>query len=301
MIAATSADGRGSPLHAHSERALHLLWGDVLEQPEEADDARDEPSSADAPEAVLAPESPAEETPAPDAPPKRRRGRTTALIAAAAVLGGVAGTCTGYLVQADRAPTPLPPLSQPVLAQAEGEAPEPLSAKQDRRVRTDGDLRTLLLKKPRGAKETDWAAGVDGWASLAVYAGYYEDPGDAFGELLAGEFRRTAESSWEADGYFVEIRLTQYRQEAKLAAADDVDTASRWAEGRTTRDWAIPGTGDGRVYMMKRETEPGFEPIHRASARAWRGDVAMTVWVSGLEPVPRKLVMDLAERQMERL
>ncbi|WP_442738151.1 hypothetical protein ACQUSN_12805 [Streptomyces pseudogriseolus] len=83
---------------------------------------------------------------------RRRGGRTVTLIGAALVLGLVAGTCTGYLVQAGRAPTPLPPLSQPVLAQARGEGPAPLPAAQDRRVRTDGDLRELLLKKPRAAK-----------------------------------------------------------------------------------------------------------------------------------------------------
>lgn len=38
----------------------------------------------------------------------RRRGRTALLIAAAVVLGLVAGTCAGYLVQADREPTGLP-------------------------------------------------------------------------------------------------------------------------------------------------------------------------------------------------
>ena len=48
----------------------------------------------------------------------RRRGRTALLIAGAVVLGLVAGTCTGYLVQADREPTKLPPLSQPTLKQS---------------------------------------------------------------------------------------------------------------------------------------------------------------------------------------
>ncbi|MGJ3560129.1 hypothetical protein ACR6C2_22135 [Streptomyces sp. INA 01156] len=95
-------------------------------------------------------------------PRPRPRGRTTLLIAAAAVLGVVAGTCTGYLVQAGREPTALPSLSQPVLTQKkqkEGQEPAPLSAAQDRRVKTDGDLRKLLLKKPRGARTTSssWA------------------------------------------------------------------------------------------------------------------------------------------------
>ena len=54
----------------------------------------------------------------------RRRGRTTLLIACAALLGAVAGVCTGYVVQADREPTALPPLSLTTVAQAKGEGPE---------------------------------------------------------------------------------------------------------------------------------------------------------------------------------
>lgn len=271
--------------------------GDVLEQPDKADDAPDAPGSADVPDTAQAPES----AHAADASGRRGRGRTAALIGTALVLGLIAGTCTGYLVQADREPTPLPPLSQPVLPQATGKAPAPLPAAQDRRVKTDGDLRALLLEKPRGAKRTDWAAGIDGWADLPVFAGYYVDPAEAFGDLLTEEFRRMAEISWEADGYFVEIRLAQYRQEQQLAAAESIDTTRRWAEDEATGSWAIPGTGDGRVYMLKRATEPGFEPVYRARADAWRGDIAMSIWVSGLERVPKKLIMDLARRQMEQL
>ncbi|MDQ0960869.1 hypothetical protein QFZ66_004747 [Streptomyces sp. B4I13] len=63
------------------------------------------------------------------------------MIAGAALLGVAAGTCTGYVIQAGRAPTVLPPLSQPVVGQADGEA-EPLSAAQDRRVKTDGECKS---------------------------------------------------------------------------------------------------------------------------------------------------------------
>ncbi|MFF9816717.1 hypothetical protein [Streptomyces sp. NPDC014006] len=71
----------------------------------------------------------------------------------AVALGLIAGTCVGYLIRADREPTALPSLSQPVLRQAGGPAPAPLSAAQDRKVKTDGDLRKLLLQAPGGAKD----------------------------------------------------------------------------------------------------------------------------------------------------
>ena len=106
------------------------------------------------------------------------------MIAGAALLGVVSGACTGYVIQAGRAPTALPPLSQPVVAQAGGEV-EPLSAAQDRRVRTDGDLRKLLITRPRGAKDKGTETERDGWADLFTYAsGAYLHAGDVLALVL---------------------------------------------------------------------------------------------------------------------
>ncbi|MFE7896277.1 hypothetical protein ACFU3E_01800 [Streptomyces sp. NPDC057424] len=237
-------------------------------------------------------------------PRRRRRGRTAALIGAAVVLGLVAGTCAGYLVQVDRAPTKLPSLSQPSLAQAGGDGPEPLSAARDRRVKTDGDLRKLLLKKPRGARDAEYLMGDDGWLNLAGYAAYNKKPGEMFGELVGDEFRRAAVTGWRVDGtYQVEIRLLQYRQEEVLGAAERAVNSQYWAEDEDRTDsWAVPGTGDGRVYVHHRpEAEPGYAPVYNAEAHAWRGDIAVEIWVSDTKPIPKAKIMDLAERQMERL
>ncbi|MFJ5264182.1 hypothetical protein ACIQAC_27335 [Streptomyces sp. NPDC088387] len=239
----------------------------------------------------------------PDAGP-RRRGRTTLLIGVAAVLGVVAGTCTGYLVQADREPTALPPLSQPVLPQSTGPAPEPLSADQDRRLRTDGDLRKLLLKRPAGAKEADWLPSSDGWMDMATYAGFYTEPGARFSSLVTDEFRRAAVAGWEVgNSYTVEIRLVQFRQEESVAAADAVSSHQSWADADTKGDsWTIPGTDDGMAYVHADPVQdPGYEPLYAAEAHAWRGDIAMEIWIYGDRPLAKKTVMDLAERQMERL
>ncbi|MFF9059748.1 hypothetical protein ACIRPQ_17630 [Streptomyces sp. NPDC101213] len=238
------------------------------------------------------------------APRPRRRGRTTLLIAAAAALGVVAGTCTGYLVQAGREPTKLPPLSQPVLTQAKGPGPEPLSAAQDRRLRTDGDLRKLLLKKPKGAKDAEWLEGLDGWMDMSGYAGLYEEPDDVFPGLVEDEFRRAAVTGWsEGETYTVEIRLVQFRQEELLGAADYSDNNQHWADEEAATDsWDLPGTGDGMVYVHRKpETEPGYLPVHTAEAHAWRGDVTVEIWVSGTKAIPKNKIMDLARRQMEQL
>ncbi|WP_078959667.1 hypothetical protein [Streptomyces sp. NRRL B-24085] len=224
------------------------------------------------------------------------------MIAGAAVLGVVAGSCVGYVIQADREPTKLPSLSQPVLAQAKGPGPEPLSAAQDRRVKTEGDLRKLLLTKPTGTKEADWIG--DGWLDIAAYANEFTDPGEKFTDLVGDEFRRSAVVGWEVgSSYNVEIRLVQYRQEDSMAALDSSLIHQGWAEEETATDsWSIPGTGDGMAYVHTRpDIEPGYLPQYTAEAHAWRGDVSMEVWIYGTKSITKKMIMDLAERQMERL
>ncbi|MFJ8004525.1 hypothetical protein [Streptomyces fagopyri] len=270
--------------------------------PEQAPEraAEQAPDAADAPDVTGVSDAPD----APDAPGvpvvrRRRRGRTTLLIATAAVLGLVAGTCAGFLVQADREPTELPSLSQPVVAQARGAGPEPLSAAQDRQVKTDGDLRKLLLKRPKGTKESDFAPGHDGWLDLADYAHQLSDSDDQFGALVGNEFRRAADTTWQVgDTYDVEIRLVQFRQEEKPAAEE---WAGNWKVGGL-RGWSLPGTGEGMVYVAaKPETEAGYLPVYRAEAHASRGDIAMEIWIYDSKPIPKKTIMDLARRQMERL
>ncbi|WP_371670551.1 hypothetical protein OG985_24800 [Streptomyces sp. NBC_00289] len=236
--------------------------------------------------------------------PSRRRGRTALLIAGAAALGLVAGTCAGYLVQADREPTKLPPLSQPTLAQAKGDGPEPLSAARDHKVKTDGDLRRLLLRKPAGSKEPDWLASSGGWMDIAAYADDYTRPGDEFGILVNDEFRRAAVTGWEVGStYRVTVRLVQFRQENSMAAADNSNNQQDWAEKDAGTDsWGIPGTGDGMAYVhTEPTTKAGYLPLYGAEAHAWRGDVAMEMWIYDSKPIGKKAIMDLAERQMERL
>ncbi|WP_238431791.1 hypothetical protein [Streptomyces cavernae] len=244
--------------------------------------------------------------PADDDSPGARSGsrtRLAPLIGAAAALGVLVGTCAGYLVQVQRAPTPLPPLSQPYLTQAKGAGPERLPAAQDREVKTEGDLRKLLVPRPSGAQDPLFNAGADGWLSLPEYAGLFKKPAQAFSGLIADGFRRAAVADWREGKYNVEIRLVQYRQEERLAAKEAVENAKYWSEvdpGTTSRP--VPGTGDGRVYVHSEPArESGAVPLYTAEAFAWRGDIAMEIWAYDSEPVPMKKIMGLAERQMGRL
>jgi hypothetical protein len=281
-------------LRADSESALHLLWGDVLEVPEGSETPERPGVSDDAP--ILAPGTASD---APSGPRPRRRGRTTLIVATAAVLGLVAGTCAGLVVQAHRAPTELPPLSQPVVTQAEGPAPEPLSAAQDHRVKTDGDLRKLLLPRPKGTKVPEWAQEQkDGWLDLAGYAHALEDSDREFDDLTEAEFRRAAGVSWSVGSTdSTEIRLVQYRQEENLSAAI---RANDWNVDDATGS-PFPGSSDGMVYLFKPERKAGYLPVYKAQAAAWRGDIAMEIWIYDTKPIPKSKIVDLAERQLERL
>ncbi|MBA4866738.1 hypothetical protein H1V43_36685 [Streptomyces sp. PSKA54] len=136
-----------------------------------------------------------------------------------------------------------------VLEQAAGKAPEPLSAAQDRRVKTGGDLRKLLLKRPSGARDAVYTPGSDGWMSLAEYAGQFTEPDAAFSDLVADEFRRAAVTSWRVGStYSVEIRLVQYRSEENgSAAATAVKEAVYWADQESGSSRVLPDTGGGMV------------------------------------------------------
>jgi hypothetical protein len=85
------------------------LWGDALEDAEEAGDTpkgaeiQDAPEAPDTRDVKSAPDTAVTAAPhtalpvAEPAPRARRRGRTAALLGAAVVLGLVAGTCVGHL------------------------------------------------------------------------------------------------------------------------------------------------------------------------------------------------------------
>lgn len=282
-----------------AESTPHVLLGGVLEEVEEPE-RLEEPEG---PERLEEPEKPEEPEGRPGAAGvSRRRGRTARLVGAGALLGLVAGTCAGYLVQADRAPTQPPPLSQPVIKQAKGTA-EPLSAAQDRQVKTDGDLRKLLLDRPRGTREATWLPH-DGWLQLSAYAGYFRDSGEKFSSLATDRFRRAAVTGWKlGTAATVDIRLVQYRQEDSMAAADATHNMENDAESDTVADSsAVPGTGDGMAYVHRRPVADfGAKSLYMAEAYAWRGDIAVEIWIYSARPIAEKTIRGLAQRQMERL
>ncbi|MER6999148.1 hypothetical protein [Streptomyces sp. NPDC000410] len=224
------------------------------------------------------------------------------------MLGVVAGVCTGYVVQAERPPAALPSLSQPVLAQAKGKGPEPLSAAVDRKVKTEGDLRKLLLTAPKGASDRDSGLFEARWMSLEQYASEFTFPSEAVALLVEQQYRRGARVAWHEDGdRFVEIRLLQFRDEKRYGYGDSgaeaaVHDSVAWAEEETGNPGkAIAGSPAGRYFVDDRPEVEDGQRTYKARAHAWRGDIALEIWIADSRPVSEKKIRDVAQRQWERL
>ncbi|WP_328901376.1 hypothetical protein OHR86_16935 [Streptomyces sp. NBC_00441] len=257
------------------------------------------------------------ERPEPAAEPvavvkRRPRGRTTLIIAAAAVLGLAGGIATGYGVQADRAPTPLAALSQPGLAYpAEAlpadKAPDPLPASQDRRVRTDGDLRKLIVPRPKGWSDNKNALlGRDGWMSLEEYALDFTSADYMFGDLLESDIRRVASASWtKGEHREANVWLVQFQSGVDMGAVDHARGQLSYMSGKDRGAGnpgdPLKGSGNGRYYLYGPDRKPGYVPIYRARAVFQRGDVMAEINIFDTAPISKKDIRTLAEKQLERL
>ncbi|WP_335981242.1 hypothetical protein [Streptomyces sp. CA2R106] len=257
-----------------------------------------EQSAEPAAEPAAVPELP--QDPPPDKP--RRRGRTTLLIAAAAVLGVLAGGGLGYRIQQDRPPTPLPPLSGPVLAQPKGAGPAApkLTAAQDGGLLYQGDLRKLLVPTPKGAEEQE-----RDWLPLADYAEDFRGPDVIFPQLALDGFQRAAVADWtdKHDTYY-EVRLVQFRDQT---AAD----AQQFFDAQQEIDDSMPGAGtahdltdvlSGTVWGSgKARQDSGYLPSYGGRGIARKGNVYVEVFVDALHPVKYGTVRSFLEKQLERL
>ncbi|MFF4249134.1 hypothetical protein ACFYY2_32400 [Streptomyces sp. NPDC001822] len=242
----------------------------------------------------------------------RRRGRTALLIATAALLGVSAGTAVGYGVQAGRPPTPLPALSQaqlayPAKALPADKAPAPLPASQDHQVRTDGDLRDLIMKRPAGWSDDEDAGALnDGWMSVDGYAREFDEPDSHLEYLLESDIRRVAGAAWKKGAHReANVRLVQFRS-GPLAEAEGYAEGQRsympWKEhGAGNEGDPVKGSGSGRYYLYPVVTKAGYMPLYRARAVMHRGDIMVEVNVFDTVPIGKKDIRTLAERQLELL
>ncbi|MFD3698462.1 hypothetical protein ACFWUZ_20320 [Streptomyces sp. NPDC058646] len=240
-------------------------------------------------------------------PAARRRGRagTPLLIAAAVVLGVLAGTVTGYAVQYHRAPTPLPPLAQQTLVAPEPLAPDDTTTHKtinaNRWHRSDGDLSELLLEAPAGAKRIS----APGYLGLAEYAGLYERPDRAFTALQGDGFRRVVSTAWEQGDRYTEIQMTQFKGRGGAVGdmGDSLHSISDDAGNPGSEVAGLP-PADAHVWVFSELTrEAGYEPMREARALVRRGDIVAEIfWVESRgAAISENDVIDLAKRQLERL
>ncbi|MER7623431.1 hypothetical protein [Streptomyces sp. NPDC126503] len=242
---------------------------------------------------------------APAGRPRRAVRRGAGLIAVAAVLGLVGGTAVGYGVQVRREPAPLPPLNQLDLAHPaplpKGQEPEPLTAAEDRMLRTQGDLRKLLLPRPAGAQ----AWGEDGWVPLAEYLSSYQSPARMMALQLEMGIRRVASRSWRSGGHrSVTVNLVQYRPGSANSAAEHVENQQAFTVGATpaaSPGEGVKGSGNGRAYLLPLQREAGYQDWYEARAYVQRGDIAIEILISDTQKIAGSDIRSLAERQLERL
>ncbi|MER7515240.1 hypothetical protein [Streptomyces sp. NPDC126499] len=258
-----------------------------------------------------APDRTPEPAPAPVSatPPRRRFGRTVALIAVAAVLGIVGGTAVGYGIQADREPTPLPALNQPGLAYPakplpKGQEPVALSAAEDRQARTSGDLRKLLVPRPAGARASEFGPE-DGWYDLSSYAADFENKSWMLESLLDTEVRRIAVRSWDSGEHRTTIvRLVQFAPGDTLGALEhaegqmDYMPDDEWAGNDGD---ALKGSGNGRYYVYPVRKKAGYLDLYRTRALFQRGDVMVDITIGDTKKIGKNEIRTLAEKQLERL
>ncbi|MFH8474534.1 hypothetical protein [Streptomyces sp. NPDC018000] len=271
---------------------------------------RDQPQAVPEPAPVADPEAaPAAAPAAPVA--KRPRGRTTLLIAVAAVLGIAGGTVVGYDVQAGRAPTPLPALSQPDLAYPAkalpaGKIPDPLPASQDRRVRTDGDLRKLLADRPAGWSDEPALGLSDGWLAVDEYARTFNEAGPMHEYFLEIGIRRIAGAAWKrGQNRTAETYLVQFGPGTVQGAQDFAEAQRSYMPGTEIGAGndgdPLKGSGNGRYYIYEVERKPGYLPSYQARATVYRGDIMADIYIYDTVPISKKDIRTLAERQLERL
>jgi hypothetical protein len=230
------------------------------------------------------------------------RSRLTLVIAAAAVLGVLAGAGAGYQVQRGRKPTPLPPLVAAAPAQPEGVAPARPAPKRadDRNAVYEADLLKLILPTPKGAEQRERH-----WVSQAEEADKYYDPASEYGELGQNGFRRAAVARWSVGkpkATDTEISLTQFRDDQSPYTAQMLRENEDGDGGHQDYATPIPGTEDGEVMPSAEPYgEKGGLKVYVGMGLARVGNIYVEVYVTGVRPVSRNAVLSVITKQLERM
>ncbi|MFD7594087.1 hypothetical protein ACFV6D_13770 [Kitasatospora sp. NPDC059812] len=265
-----------------------------------------EPSSAELPSAApqFATEVPSD-APGPEllsagperAPRAPRRPRPVLLAVSGLVLGTLVGGGVGYAVQAQRPPTPLPPIqvARPSYPAAAVD-PTAFAAQQPKPLAIDGDLLKLLIGAPDGSAAWGEFPDKPSWVSVGELAEHSDSAVRDFKDLNSRGFRRAAEVNWKKGDTRYRVSLVQY-------APDRANEAATHAVGttRNLKPFADGANGGYRVDETPRYWADSADRYYYGQAVAQRGTVAMVVEVFDPKPVNPDVVKDLAKQQWERL
>ncbi|MDH6112069.1 hypothetical protein P3T36_004954 [Kitasatospora sp. MAP12-15] len=231
---------------------------------------------------------------------RARRPRTAVLLVGALLLGPLLGGGIGYAIQANRPPTPLPPLQLTVLPKYPSVTLDPKAAADaaPKPLAIDGDLRKLLLSKPADAQ--DWDDGYvsgDGWETVGELARSHGSAAEQFRYLLAQGLRRTAIATWQRGATKYRIQLMQYGPDSAAGAISGV-----WrSDSDASLTFANGMEGGYGAPTTPQEYTDTTEQYYYGVAEARRGGVLMMIELFSPAQVNADEVRDLAQAQWERL
>lgn len=268
-----------------------------------ASSAPTEPSST-APITAFA--APPAQPPATEAPARRKRPHLVLRCLIAVVAGAVIGAGAGYGVQAQRPPTPLPPLAQPQPKQprlSAGATLPPLPASQDEQVAFDTNLAGFLLPLPKGAKDITAEFGGTMPTFLDYSENAYSGPSGGFNFLNSARVMSISQRSWLQNHVQVWDVLFRYSDALGTSQAssevnqDAINAAPEEGEPITTSmtNW---GEGSIAVYPHPHASAHGD---YQGFAAASHGDIEMYIVVDSDRPVTTSLMENLGNEQWGRL
>lgn len=229
-----------------------------------------------------------------------RTSRTVLLLVGALLLGPLVGGGIGYGIQAARPATALPPLTPaaPPAYPAGALDPASAAAAAPKPLPIDGDLRKLLLPKPDGAQDWDYAYAESGeWETAGRIAQQHADGADNLAKLLGAGFRRAAAATWQQDGVKYLVELVQY-------ASDSTTSAKALTLAANTAGYTpLPNGLEGGCSAPDQQQPyaDNTATYYPGNAVTRRGDVVVRVTAFGDHQVDLATLCGLVQQQWERL
>lgn len=138
------------------------------------------------------------------------------------------------------------------------------------------------------------------------YARIFKEEDSQLEYLLESDVRRIAGAAWKKGAHReANVRLVQFRSGAIAEASSYADGQRSYMaskeRGAGNEGDPVKGSASGRYYLYGVHREPGYMPLYRARAVMHRGDIMVEINVFDTEPISKKDIRTLAERQLELL